>query len=247
MVRNFRGLLRLASCWMFAALGMVVAERNPALGAAIALQEPTPSHSSGAFTKEQIIDGVIADNNGWAPGATNVDLNPAIALETVTDGPEGMYEFTFYHSNTIAATDNHTLARFILSATTDNRADFADGVVGGDLTANWTELTPLSAVSLDGSGATFNIIGNEIQVTGTNPATDTYLVKANVPLAGVTGFRVDTISSAVAPLGPGRAPNRNFIITELQVVHVPEPSGVFLVIAGLLLAARLMSRTRRKR
>lgn len=209
-----------------------------AAAAPIALQNATATHQSGSFPQAQAIDGTTTGSNGWAPGSTNVDANPLIVFETVSDAGPGTYSFTFRHN--VSTIPEHTLARFRLSATTDDRNDFADGIVGGDVTANWTVLTPTSAVSTVPSGATFAIVGDEVQVSGTSPVVDTYEVTASVLLDDITGFRIETISSSTAPTGPGRASNRNFILSEFEVDAaafagaIPEPSSMALLGVGLV-------------
>ena len=98
----------------------------------------------------------------------------------------------------------HTLGRFRISVTTDDRASFADGLVsGGDVTANWTVLDPTTAVSAN--GATLNELGDySILASGASPVADTYTVTADTALTGITGFRAEAISDPSLPFGgPG--------------------------------------------
>ena len=75
--------------------------------------------------------------------------------------------------------------------------------------------------------------------SGTNPSTDTLTLTAPTSLTGITGIRLEMLPDASLPSnGPGRAPNGNFVVSELTVsiTAVPEP-GDYAAVAGLALAA----------
>ena len=58
---------------------------------------------------------------------------------------------------------------------------------------------------------------------GETPATDTYTVEAQLPLAGITGLRLEVLPHESLPQrGPGRAGNGNFVLTELEAFVVAE-------------------------
>jgi hypothetical protein len=146
--------------------------------------------------------------------------------------------FTFHqlHSN-----PGHNIGRFRISLTTDLRSEFADGLAtGGDVTANWVILHPLTATST--GGATLSVLSDDsILASGTNPATSVYTVTALTPLVGVTGFRLEVLEHASLPhLGPGRFPQHgNFTLTEFQVAAqaaVPEPSSLTLLGLGAIIS-----------
>ncbi|MBL8177851.1 MAG: hypothetical protein JNK48_24445 [Bryobacterales bacterium] len=136
----------------------------------------------------------------------------------------------------------HTVGRFRISVTTDARAGFADGLQsGGDVTAAWTVLTPVSAAATNGPALT--ILGDgSVLASGTNPANSVYTVVAPTALTGITGVRLEVLEDASLPgSGPGRQPaNGNFVLTEFEVsvdAAVPEPGTFAAALGALLLAA----------
>ena len=140
-------------------------------------------------------------------------------FETVEDigietGTLFKFELIQTHSN-----PQHTLGRFRLSVTTDDRADFADGLdIGGDVSASWTVLKPESLTSANGT--TLEVLSdNSILASGTSPDADTYKVMARTSLTGITGFRLEALEDASLPVsGPGRnGANGNFVLTEFDV------------------------------
>ncbi|MCW5559391.1 MAG: hypothetical protein KIT22_16370 [Verrucomicrobiae bacterium] len=131
----------------------------------------------------------------------------------------------------------HLLGSFRLSATTDSRATFADGLSsGGDVTANWTVLDVVSVSSLNGTTLTTQGDGS-ILASGFLPGTDTYTIRTTTSLVGITGFRLEGLADPSLPTdGPGRQPdNGNFILSEFSVAltAIPEPRDTALL-AGLL-------------
>jgi len=81
----------------------------------------------------------------------------------------------------------------------------------------WTVLKPESVTSANGVTLTPRPDGS-ILASGTNPATDTYmLVVRNLP-AGTTALRLEVLPDPSLPKsGPGRASNGNFVLSELLV------------------------------
>lgn len=81
--------------------------------------------------------------------------------------------------------------------------------------ARWVRLTPAAAVSA--GGATLKIRENQsILASGTNPDQDTYTVRFTNAPAGVFGLRLEVLPDDSLPArGPGRAPNGNFVLTEI--------------------------------
>ena len=132
------------------------------------------------------------------------------------------------------------ICRLRWSATTDDRSLFADGLSsGGDVSANWVVLDPVSLASAN--GATLTELGdNSILVSGVSPSVDTYTISATTLLAGVTGLRLEVLTDPSLPAnGPGRQPsNGNFVLTNLIVdatpAVVPLPPALMLMGTGLL-------------
>jgi hypothetical protein len=206
--------------------------------AAVVLQNATAtfSQAAGNFLVSQAIDGNLGGpsvNNGWAISRPNPDPNLATfseiaAFETQTNpaGPSGAV-LTFTMTQNWG--DSHTIGRFRFSVTSDDRSLFADGLQnGGDVTANWLILTPLTALAT--GGATLTVQGdNSILASGTNPDTSVYTVTAYSTLSNITGIRLEVLEHPSLPFnGPGRQPtNGNFVLTELEVeaiAVVPEPA-----------------------
>ncbi len=68
------------------------------------------------------------------------------------------------------------------------------------------------------AGATLTKQDDQSIVVNGNLAKDVYTVVANVDLATVTGIKLEAIADASLPGGgPGRAPNGNFVLSELKV------------------------------
>ena len=75
---------------------------------------------------------------------------------------------------------------------------------------------------------------NSITATGSSPFTDVVTVVAFTNLTGITGIRLETFGDG----GPGRA-GGNFVVTELTLDAVPEPTGASLaLVTGLAFASR---------
>jgi hypothetical protein len=132
----------------------------------------------------------------------------------VANGTLFQFDLIQNHSN-----PEHTLGRFRLSVTTDDRADFADGLdTGGDVSASWTVLKP--EIFTSANGTTLEVLSdNSILASGTPPDTDTYTITARTPLSGITGFRLEALEDASLPVsGPGRhTANGNFVLSEFVV------------------------------
>ena len=140
----------------------------------------------------------------------------------------------------------HTFGHFRLSVTTDDRSTFADGwATGGDVTANWQILSPLSSLATDGTILNAQADGS-ILASGLNSITSIYTITAMTSLENITGFRLEALEDPSLPFsGPGRYPaNGNFVLTEFQVsvVAVPEPH---LATAGLVAAVVFLWRRKR--
>ena len=186
----------------------------------VTLQQSTATFSqtaAGGYSVHTSIDGQTGNDLGWAL-SDDIVAHTAV-FETVEDigietGTLFKFELIQTHSN-----PQHTLGRFRLSVTTDDRADFADGLdIGGDVSASWTVLKPESLTSANGT--TLEVLSdNSILASGTSPDTDTYTVIARTSLNGITGFRLEALEDASLPVsGPGRnGANGNFVLTEFDV------------------------------
>ena len=218
----------------------------------VTLQNATATYSQtngGQFTVNKAIDGSFdPGSNGWAIGQPPISetTNAETAVfETASDiGLAGgtLLTFSLYqlHSN-----PQHNLGRFRLSVTTDDRSQFADGLAtGGDVTANWAPLHPLTASST--GGTLLSVLGDSsILASGPNPDTSVYTVTAETNLLGITGIRLEALEDPSLPQnGPGRrSENGNFVLTEFQVdaSAVPEPGSlVLLALGGLAVSVWLI-------
>jgi hypothetical protein len=199
------------------------------------------------------IDGIIpapAVFNGWA---IQPDIFDQTAVYEIASNPAGPYGAVLTFVMTQNFGGNHTLGRFRFSVTGDNPSTFADGLqTGGDVTANWTQLTPLTALAT--GGAILTPQGdNSILASGPDPATSVYTITAATTLSNITGVRLEVLEHPSFPgLGPGRQPtNGNFVLTELEVdavpILVPEPSTVMLAAFTLLASGGLATRRYRTR
>ncbi len=207
----------------------------------ILLQNATATFSQTSFGGEPVsaaIDGNLANSNGWAifrsdNGNASTTAETAV-FETQSDaGFASGTALTFTLHQLYTSTNvQHTIGRFRLSLTTDDRSLFADGLSSnGDVSANWTVLNPLTATATN--GATLTIQGDDsILASGASPATSVYTVTGVTSLTAITGFRLEVLEDPSLPsLGPGRFSNGNFVLTEftVDVQAVPEPSSLALI------------------
>ncbi len=190
----------------------------------VRLQGATATFSQtvlAAFSIDKAIDGVVGDL-GWAI-YPNVQAQTAV-FETGSDtGFLGGSVLTFKLSQTGKfPSENlagHNLGRFRLSVTTDDRSTFADGLsTGGDVTANWTVLDPISFSAANGTILT-KLDDGSILASGPNPDTEVYTVAARTTLTRITGIRLEAIPHpSLSHGGPGRSSFAgNFVLTEFGV------------------------------
>ncbi len=86
----------------------------------------------------------------------------------------------------------------------------------GKLT-RWIVVEPTSVKSNGGATFTKQKDGSYL-VGGKNPQSDTYTIKLQTDLQGITGFRLEVLSDKSLPAGgPGRAEQGNFVLSELKV------------------------------
>lgn len=215
-------------------------------GALVLLQNATATYSQEGMPVSLAINGNPAQADGWAlwDGLHAVTAQTA-AFETVADidNPGGT-ELTF---SLLQNWGGFTIRRFRLSVTTDDRSEFADGLPGGgDVTANWTVLSPFSYSSV--AGASLSKRGDDSVVAGPPgfPGVDTYIVTANTSLRGITGFRLEVMEDPDNPdIGPGYGNLYNLVLNEFTVdaTPIPEPSGLGVLAALGLVAFSSWRRT----
>jgi hypothetical protein len=222
----------------------------PARGQPITLQNASATFSQAGFPVGGTIDGNTATGS-WAVsgsgGAGNTSSQTAVWETQANVGSAGGTLFTFQLLHTqIGVALGHNLGRFRLSVTTDDRSIFADGLAsGGDVTATWVVLDPLTSVS--DTGESFTKQGDlSLLVSGGTNTQSTYTVTAAASVSGITGFRLEALEDPSLPFGgPGRQPiNGNFHLSEftVAVAPVPEPSALALAGAAAGLAVRRFRR-----
>lgn len=228
-----------------------MAATSALFAASVDLQNATATFSQsyyGDFSPSRAIDGDTGGDQGWAvydgnefAGSTSAQT---AVFETGLDvGQAGGSIVEFKLEFNLGWNPGHQLGRFRLSATTDSRASFADGLAsGGDVTANWTVLNTISVQS--SNGTTLAVRGDgSILASNANPTTDTYTIRTATGLVGITGFRLEALEHPSLPTsGPGMQPdNGNFVLSNFTVdlTTVPEPSqtaaaaGFLALIGGL--------------
>ncbi len=87
----------------------------------------------------------------------------------------------------------------------------------------WHVLT-IESFSADGDPTVKTLDDGSLLLTGANPAKTTYTISVRTKLAGVTGFRLDTLTHDSLPgQGPGRgdAQRPNFVLYEFSVTAKP--------------------------
>lgn len=86
-----------------------------------------------------------------------------------------------------------------------------------DSTVAFHDLNVLEAKTESGAKLTRQDDGSYL-VSGKNPASDVYTILAKVPVEGITGVRLDTLSDKRLPSsGPGRVAHGNFVLSEIRV------------------------------
>ncbi len=193
--------------------------------APVPLQNATATFSQtspGTFVVGAAINGTSTDSQGWA---IDPQTGPQTAVfETaIYTGLAETNILTVKLIHGFSAWGQHIIGRFRLSVTTDDRSTFADGLpVGGDVTANWVILDPVTFTS--SAGATLTKQPDlSILASGVLPETDTYTVTATTALTNITGIRLEALTDPSLPFNrPGRqSGNGNFVLSEFTVDIVP--------------------------
>jgi len=210
--------------------------------AAVLLQNATATLSQSGFGVGFAIDGTV-DASGWAVnnGTAVPYVDQVAVFETVTNLNAPSVTIDMLHR----FSTSHLVGKFRWSVTTDDRSLFADGLLtGGNVTANWTELVPTSVLLPTGMT---NTISNNIILTGGTfqvlMATNDYQVAYDLPFGEITGFRLEVFTDPTLPQSPFSTPGMghaqgNFVLSEVVVTAVPEPSALLLAGMGLLLVTR---------
>ncbi len=217
----------------------------------VTLQEGTATFSQQEnallYSVDSAVDGVLSGNNGWAiqerlPVCCVTNSQTAV-WETATDINTTQLSFVLHQNVTI----HHMLGLFRLSVTSDDRAEFADGLNGegiggpdvpgantpGDVSANWTVLT--NAVMSGPAGMTFSERPDGSILVGGTPALGAYEIQFTGNFTNITGIRLEAIQDATSGLpfgGPGIDLNGNFVLSELEVFAADPPPNAAPDISG---------------
>ena len=186
--------------------------------AEVTLQNATGLYSQGGWSVANLNNNVTNDTNqGWANDGNNVD-NAAVFETAANLNPGGgLTTFTFQvHSG---RSDSHHLGRFRISATTDDRSLFADGLItGGDVTANWVVLNPSEVFSNGPTGLSILPDGSIIAAHSDSRQTEIFTIEVTTSLQNISGFRLEALEHpGFAANGPGTAGNGNFTVFEFDV------------------------------
>ncbi|TVR51684.1 MAG: hypothetical protein EA425_06600 [Puniceicoccaceae bacterium] len=182
----------------------------------IVLQNATADGSQSGWPVGHAINGIKTGSGGWG-GFVGGGQPPLTAVfesrDDLSSNTNTRFTFTLHQTHGFTS-----LGRFRLSATTDDRSTYANGLAnGGDVTANWTVLDVLEVTGT--GGETFEVLEDgSILVGGAMPVTTIHNVRKIGINGVVTGFRVELLKDPSLPLGgPGRASNGNWVLTEIEV------------------------------
>ena len=179
----------------------------------------------------EMIDGITTGSNGWAiyrdNGAPDQTLTETALFTLASPLAAGATSIAFTLIQNYI--DSHTLGDFSLGYTTDATptlsGTYVPFVVTGESATN---------------SVTFTTSGDEVVVSGANPANNIYTITASTDAAAaITGFYLkvnDNCANGLPTCGPGRAVNGNFVLTEFEastfVAGVPEPASWALMLVG---------------
>jgi hypothetical protein len=100
--------------------------------------------------------------------------------------------------------------------------------------SRWVPLE--TALARSESGATLSVLDDgSILVSGENPERDRLTIVVSTTLTGITGLRLEVLPHEnLSRNGPGRAPNGNFVLSEIRAAAVPnrEPEKAGPVVFG---------------
>ena len=162
-----------------AAMGTLVLAATSANAAVVTLQNPTATNSKASFEVAGSIDG-LKGGGGWFPNTGNTET---AVYETTVDLGLSNLSPNFYQR------PGFEFESLRISVTQDDRSTFADGLAnGGDVTATWTVLTPLTASGPILGDGSIDLTGAP-SPGGDDPGDD--WMTATTPFGGITGFRVE--------------------------------------------------------
>src|SRR5579875_2552993 len=145
---------------------------------------------------------------GRLPTPTEMQLG----LQTLNDGAK-TYE------SQVAEAKLHYDALAAYEKTLDARQAQWEEQVKHTIPPTWTPLDIVQSVSQGGATLTRQGDGS-LLASGKNPIKDTYTIKGQTKLNSVTGLRLEVLPDAsLRAKGPGRAPNGNFVLTELKLTY----------------------------
>lgn len=225
---SFKSVTKMLAVGTFLSIGAGHANAVP-----ITLSNATATYSDAGFLVGAAID-FNPVSSGWA---VNTQKAYQVAVFETAPGTYTSGDFEFQVSQfftTAPQGPQGLIGRFRLSATTDARSTFADGLsTGGDVTANWTVLDIYSMSSLFGSTMT-QLADKSILLSGTTGPIDAYTLVTDA-IANTTGFRLEVFTDPSLPAGgPGRQPaTGNFVLSDFHVEAIPEPGTLLLVGLGL--------------
>ncbi len=182
---------------------------------------PQPTGWAILSDANQNSTSAISETAVFETDPTDPDLVFSTATTLLTFTLDFQYEDTFWGVDSA----KFNLGRFRLSATTDGRATFADGLAnGGDVTANWIVLDPTSVFSTDAT-TSFTELGDNSLLANAASANikQTYTVTAETTLSNITGIRLEALEDNSLTLnGPGRFPvDGNFVLTTFSLDASP--------------------------
>jgi hypothetical protein len=215
--------------------------------APVALTNATATFSQngpGSFPISDAISGVVDPVHGWAIDPQEGQSQTAVFQ--VAGSPVGTdigTHFTFTMPQLYGDNDHnagsygHTIGKFRISAT------FSPNPTVTSLAA-WFNLVPTSFVSSSGEVPVSIGPDGTVLMPAVGPDVTTYVIGADTPLSGFTGFRLEVLTDPSLPRnGPGRQPvNGNFVLNQFIVEAtpgIPEPAVLGLALPmGLVLVRR---------
>jgi hypothetical protein len=133
-----------------------------------------------------------------------------LGLQSLKDG-ERTYEAL------VVEAKQHQEALAAYEKTLDTRQAQWEEQVKHTIPPTWTPLGIVKSASQAGATLTKQMDGS-LLVGGKNPLKDNYTITGQTTLNGITALRLEVLPDAsLAAKGPGRAPNGNFVLTELKL------------------------------
>lgn len=190
-------------------------------GQAVPLQNATATFSQslfggGPWNASEMINGIFGGTDGWAiADVGQITTDQIAAFETTSDLSAAAVTVTLTQNGGT----QHLVGRFRISVTADDRSRFCDGLQsGGDVSADWTVVTPCAVTVPAGMGSSILEDGS-VLTSGITPNVGDYVIGLTLPFPEITGFRFEVLAHPTLPVdGPGRHPsNGNFIVSEFTV------------------------------